>query len=108
MTLRPPAERSAVLQSANRLKKLNLELRQQVQCAIGVDVFLTKDENAVRYALWPKFKVAKEAGQKAYFDGCKLFLKGSLEKVLGGASRSCELKFSGRLGMNPLMNAKPF
>ena len=74
VTLRSPAERSAVLHSAHRLKELNLELRQRASRTIGIDVF--GEEKAIKDSLWPKSKAAKEAGQKAYFRGCKLFVNG--------------------------------
>ena len=51
--------------SAHRLKELNLELRQRASHTIGIDVFLSREEKAIKESLWPKFKAAKEAGQKA-------------------------------------------
>ena len=44
VTLRSPAERSAVLRSAHRLKELNLELRQRASRTIGIDVFLSREK----------------------------------------------------------------
>ena len=45
---------------------------------VGLDDFLTKQQQEERSKHWPAFKAAKAAGESAYWRGEKLFINGSL------------------------------
>lgn len=78
VTLGSAAEAAAVLRAARNLKSFNSERKQQGDRPVGVDQFLSREEQEKKQQLWGKWVEArKQQTPKTFWKGCRLFVEGT-------------------------------
>ena len=77
VTLGSPAEAEAVMRAARKLKTLNAERKAAGQRPVGLDQFLSAEDQAIKTSLRPKWEAARKRGApKTFWRGCHLFVEG--------------------------------
>lgn len=72
------AEAAAVLRAARNLRGFNITRKEAGKRPVGVDQFLSREEQEQKQALWGKWSEArKRQAPKTFWRGCRLFVEGS-------------------------------